>query len=117
MILVLIAGIYTVWKPIVWSLIFIFPLVLLGFYDLFQAKHTLKCNFPILGHGQYLLEKIRPEIIQYFVQTDLDGRPINCIFCTLIYQPAKKENYTSPFGRPNQMFIKKVMNGWIILFM
>jgi len=104
LVLVVIAGIYSIWKPIIWSLILILPLVILGFADVLQTKHTLKRNFPILGHGRYILEKIRPEIMQYFVETDLDGRPINRIFRTLIYQRAKKQNDTSPFGTQSDVY-------------
>jgi len=45
-----------------------------------------------------MLEKVRPEIMQYFVETDTEGRPINRLFRSVVYQRAKKENSTSPFG-------------------
>ena len=45
-----------------------------------------------------MLEAIRPEIMQYFVETDTDGTPINRLFRSLIYQRAKKVNDTTPFG-------------------
>ena len=93
-----IAGIYTVWKPILWSLILVGPIVLLGISDITQKKHTIKRNFPVLGNFRYALEKIRPEIMQYFVETDTQGRPINRLYRTLIYQRAKKINDTTPFG-------------------
>ncbi len=104
LILITIVGIYTLWKPVIWSLILFAPLILLGFLDVFQKKHAIKRNFPIIGRGRYILEKIRPEIMQYFVETDLDGRPINRIFRTLIYQRAKKENDTSPFGTQSNVY-------------
>jgi glutamate synthase domain-containing protein 2 len=104
-VLMAIIGIYyTIFKPIIWSLLLIVPLILLGFSDILQKKHTIKRNFPIIGHGRYILEKIRPEIMQYFVETDLDGRPINRIFRTLIYQRAKKQNDTSPFGTQSDVY-------------
>lgn len=93
-----IAVIYLVWKPIVWSLLFFGPIILLGYKDIFQKKHAIKRNFPVLGHGRAMLEKIRPEIMQYFVETDTEGRPINRIFRTMVYQRAKKVNDTVPFG-------------------
>jgi glutamate synthase domain-containing protein 2 len=81
-----------------WSMILVGPVVLLGYADIFQKKHTIRNNFPVLGHFRYLLESIRPEIMQYFVETDTEGRPINRIFRSLIYQRAKKVNDTTPFG-------------------
>ena len=45
-----------------------------------------------------MLEKVRPEIMQYFVETDTEGKPINRLYRSVIYQRAKKETSTSPFG-------------------
>jgi glutamate synthase domain-containing protein 2 len=45
-----------------------------------------------------MLEKVRPEIMQYFVETDTEGKPINRLFRSVIYQRAKNETSTSPFG-------------------
>ena len=47
---------------------------------------------------RYVLEAIRPEIMQYFVETDTQGRPINRMFRSLIYQRAKDVTDTVPFG-------------------
>tara|TARA_R110001583_G_scaffold38171_2_gene123315 strand:+ start:3994 stop:5523 length:1530 start_codon:yes stop_codon:yes gene_type:complete len=93
-----IAGIYFVWKPVVWSLIVFGPIIIIGVADIFQTKHAIKRNFPVIGNFRFLLEKIRPEIMQYFVETDTEGRPINRLFRTLIYQRSKKTNDTTPFG-------------------
>ena len=86
------------WQPILWSFIIIVPLILMGFYDVLQTKHTIRRNFPVIGRFRYTLEDIRPEIMQYFVETDTEGRPLNRIFRSLIYQRAKKINDTTPFG-------------------
>ena len=96
--LVLILAIYTIWQPILWLLVFIGPIILLGMYDITQKKHTIKRNFPVIGNIRFLLEKIRPEIMQYFVETDTEGSPINRINRSLIYRRAKKVNDTTPFG-------------------
>ena len=86
------------WTPILYSLIFFLPIVLLGVHDIFQKKHAIKRNFPVIGQIRYLLERIRPEIMQYFVETDTQGTPINRILRTLIYQRAKNVSDTTPFG-------------------
>jgi len=96
--LVLIAVIAVFWKPILWSLILILPLIIMGIYDIIQKKHAIRRNFPVLGRLRYVLESIRPEIMQYFVETDTEGRPLNRIFRSLIYQRSKKANDTTPFG-------------------
>lgn len=99
------------WKPVLWSLLFFGPLILLGLSDILQSKHSIKKNFPIIGHGRYLLEKVRPEIMQYFVETDTEGRPINRMFRSLVYQRAKNTNDTIPFG--TQMDVYRVGYEWL----
>ncbi len=110
-ILVVIGFISISWKPILWSLVLFGPLILVGVYDIVQKKHTIINNFPIIGHGRYLLENIRPEIMQYFVETDTEGRPINRMFRSLVYQRAKKTNDTVPFG--TQMDVYKAGYEWL----
>jgi len=111
MVLVVIFGTSFVWKPILWSLILIGPIVLLGLFDIIQKKHAIKKNFPVIGHFRYLLEAIRPEIMQYFVETDTEGRPINRLFRSLIYQRSKKVIDTTPFG--TQMDVYRTGYEWM----
>ena len=111
-ILLVVIGVISIsWKPILWSLVLFGPLILVGVYDIVQKKHAIINNFPIIGHGRYLLENIRPEIMQYFVETDTEGRPINRMFRSLVYQRAKKTNDTVPFG--TQMDVYKVGYEWL----
>jgi len=86
------------WLPILWILLLVGPLILMGVFDIFQTKHTLRRNFPLIGRFRYVLESIRPEIMQYFVETDTEGRPLNRILRSLVYQRAKGVNDTEPFG-------------------
>lgn len=73
-------------------------LLLLGIYDLAQKKHAILRNFPIIGHMRYLLEEIGPEIRQYFIESNTDGKPINRNSREYIYERAKLINETHPFG-------------------
>lgn len=80
-------------------LLFIFvPLILMGFYDMYQSKHTIKRNFPLLGRMRYLLEDLGPEMRQYFIETDTDGRPFNRLQRSMVYARSKKESDMEPFG-------------------
>ncbi|RVU86326.1 FMN-binding glutamate synthase family protein [Leucothrix sargassi] len=81
-----------------WLFVIIVPHILLGIYDLTQRKSTLLQLYPVIGHIRYTLESIRPEIQQYFIESDIDGRPISREFRSLIYQRAKGERDTRPFG-------------------
>lgn len=70
----------------------------IGLYDIFQKKHSILRNFPLLGHVRYLLELIGPELHQYFVESNTDGKPIDRNHRAYIYERAKLENETHPFG-------------------
>lgn len=93
-----------IYQPLLWSLILLVPLVLLGFRDYFQTKHAVLRNFPIVGHFRYLFETIRPEIYQYFVESDTEGVPFDRDERSLVYQRAKKVRDTVPFGTKENVY-------------
>ncbi|MGH3444646.1 MAG: FMN-binding glutamate synthase family protein, partial [Nocardioidaceae bacterium] len=73
-------------------------LACVGVYDLVQKKHSILRNYPVLGHMRYLLESIRPELQQYFIERNYDGRPYDRDTRTVIYTRAKGVNTEMPFG-------------------
>ena len=81
-----------------WGFLIVGPIVLLGMYDLIQTKHTILRIYPVIGHFRYFFESIRAEIQQYFVESNISGRPINREFRALVYQRAKKQLDTRPYG-------------------
>lgn len=83
------------WVHLLWLFA---PIILLGFYDISQKKHTVLRIYPVIGHIRYLMESIRPEIQQYFVESDTNGMPISREFRSLVYQRAKGVLDTRPFG-------------------
>ncbi|MEM9897679.1 MAG: FMN-binding glutamate synthase family protein, partial [Bacteroidota bacterium] len=74
------------------------PINALGFYDMFQDKHAIMRNYPILGRGRYVMEDLRPKLYQYFIESDTDGTPIPRIDRSVVYQRAKDVLDTAPFG-------------------
>lgn len=86
------------WPPAYWLFVLFVPIILLGLYDLIQRKHTILRLYPVIGHMRYVFEFIRPEIQQYFVESDTNGHPINREFRALVYQRSKGERDTRPFG-------------------
>lgn len=80
------------------SYIITLPLFLLGIYEMIQTKRTLMRNYPLFGRMRYVMEILRPKIYQYFVESDTDGTPISRIYRSLVYQRAKKQLATTPFG-------------------
>lgn len=81
-----------------WVLLFTLPLLLLAITNVRQKKHAILKNFPIIGYLRYFLESIRPEIRQYFFESDLDGKPFNRRQRSIVYQRAKNEKQTVAFG-------------------
>ena len=76
----------------------------MGLQDIFQSKQTIKRNFPLIGRLRYFFEMIRPEIQQYFVESDTDGRPISRIDRSMVYQRAKGQTDTTPFGTQHNVY-------------
>ena len=87
-----------VWQGFLWILAILGILIAIGVKDMVQQKHTLWRNFPILGRLRWLMESMRPKLYQYFVESDTDGMPINRLDRSTIYQRAKKQLDTMPFG-------------------
>ena len=80
------------------------PIFALGIRDTFQKQHTILRNYPVLGHFRYLLEEIRPEIQQYFIERFDDGRPFSREKRSVGYQRAKGEIDTSAFGTQHDLY-------------
>ena len=97
-ILIINAIISSIWPTVLWSLLVFAPIMLLGLYDSFQHKHAILRNFPVIGHFRYLLETIRPEIYQYFVESDTEGVPFSRDQRNVVYQRSKKVRDTVAFG-------------------
>ena len=73
-------------------------LSVLGWYDLRQTKRAVLRNYPVIGHLRFMLEFIRPEIRQYFIESDTEAAPFSRPQRSLVYQRAKGEPDKRPFG-------------------
>lgn len=78
---------------------------------MFQKEHAIRRNFPVIGNLRYFFESIRPEIMQYFVETDTEGRPVDRINRSLVYERAKKKIDTKPFG--TQLDVYSIGYEWL----
>ena len=86
-------------EPLFWWLFFVaLGLSLLGLWDLRQPNHSILRNYPIAGWLRFLLEEIRPEIRQYFLESETDGTPFSRRKRSLVYQRAKGVSDKRPFG-------------------
>ena len=86
------------WFPAVWLLAFVCCIVMLGIYDVLQSSHTILRNYPVGGHGRWIMEWLRPMMYQYFIESETDGVPVNRMFRSVVYQRAKGVLDTVPLG-------------------
>jgi glutamate synthase domain-containing protein 2 len=96
--LILLAVWTTMWPPAAWLFIVLWPVIILGIHDMTQRKHTILRLYPVAGHFRFMFESVRKEMQQYFVESELDGRPVAREYRSLVYQRAKGERDTRPFG-------------------
>jgi glutamate synthase domain-containing protein 2 len=80
------------------------PIIAIGLNDLLQTKQAIRRNFPVVGNFRYFLESIRPEINQYFVESNIDGRPFSRERRSVIYQRSKGVEDTVPFGTQSDVY-------------
>jgi len=79
-------------------------LTLLGIRDLLQKRHAVLRNYPISAHLRFLLEEIRPEMRQYFFESEKDGKPFSRDTRAVVYQRAKMDLDKRPFGTQEEVY-------------
>eukprot|EP00122_Pirum_gemmata_P003530 Pgem_evm1s3191 len=70
----------------------------MGMQDIKQGGHAIRRNFPVLGRVRYLLESIRPEIRQYFIESDSEALPFSRDQRGIAYKRAKGAEDNMPMG-------------------
>jgi glutamate synthase domain-containing protein 2 len=86
-------------------------LVGLGWRDTRQTHHSVLRNYPVIGHLRFLLEFIRPELRQYFIESDNEAAPFSRQQRSLVYQRAKGDADKRPFG--TQLDVHALGYEWI----
>ncbi|MEU5118035.1 FMN-binding glutamate synthase family protein [Streptomyces asoensis] len=79
-------------------------LALLGAWDLAQRRHSVLRNYPVLGHARFLMERIRPELQQYFIERNYDGRPFDRDVRSIVYERAKGTAAEEPYGTERDVY-------------
>jgi glutamate synthase domain-containing protein 2 len=86
-------------------------LVIVGISDLQQTHHAILRNYPIIGHLRFLLEFIRPELRQYFIEGDSEAVPFSRAQRSLVYARSKGDSDKRPFG--TQLDVREVGYEWL----
>ena len=93
------------WPKLQWlALVTASGLAVIGIHDLIQTRHAILRNYPIIGHLRFFMEKIRPEMRQYFFEGDTDGRPFPRERRAIVYQRAKRQLDKKPFGTQSDVY-------------
>jgi glutamate synthase domain-containing protein 2 len=85
-------------------LIVFIALAVIGIHDVLQKRHSVLRNYPLTAHIRFILEEIRPEIRQYFLESEKDGTPFSRDKRALVYQRAKRALDKRPFGTQNDVY-------------
>jgi glutamate synthase domain-containing protein 2 len=93
---------YYLWLPTLFAVF----LSVVGLHDIMQTRHAILRNYPIIGHIRFFLEKIRPEMRQYFFEADTDGKPFPRDKRAIVYQRAKKQLDKKPFGTHGEVYVE-----------
>ncbi len=104
--LLLVLGIYDrkILDLVLVPLLIFGALTLLGVRDLLQKSHAVLRNYPISAHLRFLLEEIRPEMRQYFFESEKDGMPFSRDTRAVVYQRAKMVLDKRPFGTQEDVY-------------
>jgi glutamate synthase domain-containing protein 2 len=81
-----------------WTLALFGFLAAVGIYDLQQTRHAILRNYPIIGHIRFMLEAVRPELRQYFLESETEAAPFSRAQRSLVYARAKGQSDKRPFG-------------------
>jgi len=87
-----------IYQPVWWFLILTLFIWCVAIYDANQKHHSILRNFPLIGRVRWTVEALRPYLQQYVLETDTGGAPISRMFRTIVYQRAKNNRETVPFG-------------------
>ena len=94
-----------------WLLLIFAALTAVGIYDLQQTHHAILRNYPIIGHLRFMLEAIRPELRQYFLESETEAAPFSRAQRSLVYARAKGQSDKRPFG--TQLDVSAAGYEWI----
>jgi glutamate synthase domain-containing protein 2 len=87
-----------------WWLWIVIVLAIIAIRDVFQRKHTIIRNYPLVGHFRYFLESIGPELRQYLVANNREELPFNRIERGWVYASSKNENNYEGFGTDRDIY-------------
>lgn len=95
----------------IWWVLVTGVLLITGVRDSLQTRRAILRNYPVIGHLRFLFEFIRPEMRQYFIESDTEAQPFSRQQRSLVYQRAKGDSDKRPFG--TQMDVHAAGYEWL----
>lgn len=83
----------------------------IGLYDFFQTKSAVLKNYPVSARLRFILEGFRPEIRQYFLESDHEETPFSREQRALVYRRSKDIEGLRPFGTLKN--VNEIGHEWI----
>jgi glutamate synthase domain-containing protein 2 len=83
----------------------------IGLHDVLQTKRAVLRNYPITARLRFLFEHFRPEIRQYFLESDHDETPYSREQRALVYRRSKGIEGLRPFGTLRN--VNEIGHEWI----
>ncbi len=80
--------------------------------DISQQQHAIRRNYPVISRIRYFMEQIAPEIKQYILDEDHEGKPFSRLDFQQIVKLAKYGKNIISFGskrdfdQPNQFYLR-----------
>lgn len=98
---------YFLQSRVLWAIATLFAVGLVVIiHDITQTKHALLRNYPLLGRLRWVFEHERSKIQQYFIEHDTNGTPYNREKRSDVYQKAKGDVNSTPFGTQLDVYQK-----------
>jgi glutamate synthase domain-containing protein 2 len=99
-------------RPWLWPIVVIAGFfALVGTIDVIQSKQAIRRNYPIMAWIRFFLETVRPEIRQYFLESDTEKIPFSRAQRSLAYQRAKNVIDKRPYG--TQLDVYEMHYEWV----
>jgi glutamate synthase domain-containing protein 2 len=106
------ATLFAIWNPLWWvPAAACLGLTLVGMADYAQTRQAIRRNYPVLAHFRFFFEFIRPEIRQYFIESDTEELPFSRAQRGIVYQRAKGVSDKRPFG--TQLNVYEAQYEWM----
>lgn len=94
--------------PSAWAIVLMVvsgAFVVVGLRDISQPLHSVRRNYPIVGHLRWFFEEIRPEIRQYLMEDDQVKVPFSRAQRSLVYARSKNQSSERAFGTLTDVYL------------